>query len=246
MAQYVFGSGKLYGLDSLGAPLEFGVLQDVSLEFSSDIKQLNGQLMFPVAIGRAHGKVEGKASFGEIDLRTYNSMFFNSSAGVSAAKSSQAINEAGAVPVSVAYTITVANAVTFELDLGVTLVATGQKLKQVPTAATPATGEYKVAAGVYTFNVAQASAAVIINYLFTTAASGQKLNITNDLMGQAPTFGIVLSETFQGKTMVCRLYACVSDKLSLPFKQDDFKVDELSFMAQDNGTGSLGYLSISG
>ena len=73
-------------------------------------------------------------------------------------------NEAATVPASSAYTVTVqAPQGTWGQDDGVTL-ANGTALTKVTGA--PAALQYSVAAGVYTFNVAQASAAVLISYSY--------------------------------------------------------------------------------
>jgi hypothetical protein len=66
---YVFGSGALIAtptIDAFGnaianpSPVEFGTLQDVSLDVSWDTKTLYGQLQFPVAAGRGKGKVPAR------------------------------------------------------------------------------------------------------------------------------------------------------------------------------------------
>lgn len=245
MRQFNFGSGQMYGIDSSGAPLRFGALQDVSVDFSADIKMLHGQESFALAVGRGKAKIECKAAFAEINLKAYSALYFNET--VAAGHVKQAINEAGAVPASTSFVITVANAATFKRDLGVVDVLTGNPLTQVGSAATPTTGQYKVSAvGVYTFAEADANKAVLISYLYNVASTGSTLTINNSLMGAAPVFGVVLTQTFQGKSYLLELYSNVSDKLTSPFKQDDFSVPELTFSAQDNGSGQVGYISVSG
>ena len=76
--------------------------------------------------------------------------------------------EAQAVPATGPYTKAVTNAANFWQDAGVTLA--GVALVAVPSS--PATGQYSVSGygsatpGVYTFNAAQASAAVLISYSY--------------------------------------------------------------------------------
>lgn len=244
MPQYGFGTGNLYSTPvGGGAPLKFGGLQDVSIDISADIKTLHGQGQFPLAVARGKAKIEGKASVAEINADLYNNVFFSQT--VASGQKTVVSNEAGAVPASVAYTVTVANGATFVMDLGVRLVTTGAALKQV--ASGPQAGEYSVSvAGVYTFNVAQASAAVLIDYIYTQTGVGKTISIGNALMGAAPTFQCILSESFQGKLITIVLYSCTSGKLSLPFKQDDFMIPEMDFQAQLNDAGQVGYISISG
>lgn len=243
MTQYVFGTGQLYSVPQGGGnPLRIGALQDVSVEFSGDVKMLYGQYQFPLDVARGKTKIEGKIGSGNIDVAAFNTIFFGQTVTGNSEKK-QAINEAGSVPASSTYTITVANAATFSLDLGVTLVTTGQPLTQV--ASSPSAGQYSVSSGgVYTFNVAQASAAVLINYLYTaTTANSGTLNINNQLMGTTPKFQLVASQTYNNKVFTMLLYAITTEKLSLPLKQDDHLISEISFSAFADDLNRIGYMS---
>ncbi len=242
MSQYMFGTGQVYGTPVGGGnPLRLGALQDVSVEFSGDIKALFGQYQFPLDVARGKTKIEGKIGTANIDVSAWNQLFFGGTV-TNASEKRQAVNEAGTVPAMSTYTITVTNAASFFLDLGVNLVTTGAPLKQVASA--PATGEYSVAAGVYTFNAAQASAAVLINYLYTATTVGSgSLTINNNLMGTTPKFQLVCSQVYNAKSFVLMLYSAVSDKLSMPLKQDDFMMPEISFQAQANDANQIGFIS---
>jgi hypothetical protein len=70
-------------------------------------------------------------------------------------------SEAHTVPASVAYTVTVAEAASFSCDMQVAY-ASGALLTRVT--GTPTQGQYSVAAGVYTFNVGDASQALTFDY----------------------------------------------------------------------------------
>lgn len=132
----------------------------------------------------------------------------------------------------------------FTMDLGVINAMTGVALTQVSSG--PTTGQYAVSAtGDYTFAVADVGIDVLISYIFTDPTQGGTINISNELMGVAPTWQMVLTETFDDKTFVLVLYSCTSSKFSLPFKQDDFEVTELDFQAQSNDAGLIGYISAS-
>lgn len=244
MTQYMFGTGQLYAtpVGGVGNPLRIGALQDVSVDFSGDIKQLFGQYQFPLDVARGKTKIEGKFGTANIDVAAFNQLFFGGTV-TNNSERKQVINEAGAVPASSTYTITVANGATFYLDLGVVLVSNGQPLKQV--ASGPQAGEYSVSgAGVYTFNVAQASAAVLINYIYTAATAGSgTLAINNQLMGSTPKFQLIASQVFNGKQFTLCLYSVVSDKLSLPLKQDDYTMSEISYQAQANDANQIGFIS---
>jgi hypothetical protein len=244
MAQYVFGTGEVYITPvGGGVPLKVGALQDVSVEFSSDSKQLYGQYQFALDVARGKSKIEGKASSGQMNAELWNQVFFGQE--VSTGQRKQAINEAGTVPAMATYTVTVTNAADFYMDLGVYDALTGLPLTQVP--AMPGDGQYSVSnAGVYTFNVAQAGDSMLFNYIYDDGAAGSTIELANLLMGATPKFQVVLSQTYQGKTITVVLYSCVSEKLSMPFKQDDYLVNEMDFQAQANDAGRIGFISVTG
>lgn len=233
---YVFGTGNLYALAAGSInPIPLGALQDLSVDFSGDIKQLYGQSSFALDVARGKVKIEGKAKAGLIDINLYNALFFG--ATLTTGETLAAFSEAGTVPASSVYTVTSANSATWKANLAVYYASTGVKFTQV--ASGPTIGQYSVAAGVYTFAAADASVPVLLNYTYTSASTGQTLTGANTLMGSVPTFQITMANQTKGKTQTLTLFTCVSSKLSLPFKQDDYEVAEIDFMAQDNGAGQV-------
>jgi hypothetical protein len=79
--QLSFGSGAVWGerTDVTGSgigPRQFGVLQDIQIDFDWTDKPLYGQLQFPVAIARGQGKITGKAKFAQILGLLYSDIFF--------------------------------------------------------------------------------------------------------------------------------------------------------------------------
>lgn len=88
--QLSFGSGAIWGerTDVIGSgigPRQFGVLQDIQIDFDWSDKELYGQLQFPVAIARGQGKITGKAKFAQI-LGLLYSDFFRGDAGCGAVR----------------------------------------------------------------------------------------------------------------------------------------------------------------
>ncbi len=243
MAQYMFGTGQLYATPVGGGnPLRLGALQDVSVEFSGDVKQLFGQYQFPLDVARGKTKIEGKIGTANIDIAAFNSLFFGGTVTANSEKK-QATNESGTIPAT-PFEITVANGATFYIDLGVYNVTNSLQMKQV--ASSPAAGEYSVnsTTGVYTFNTADTGDSVLINYLYTAATSGAgTLEITNQLMGSTPKLQLVGSQVYNGKQFTLMLYSITADKLSLPFKQDDYTISEVSYQAQANDANAIGFIS---
>lgn len=229
MSQYVFGTGQLFATPvGGGAPLRFGALQDVSVDFNGDIKQLFGQYQYALDTARGKTKIEWKASTGNIDVEAFNQLFFGETVDAGN-QLNQVINESAVVPAT-PFEVTVAEAANFVMDLGVYDSVTGLPLQQV--AAAPAAGQYMVsAAGVYTFNTAQEGDTMLFNYLWEEAGVGGSLDLSNQLMGTTPKFQLVLSQIYDAKTFTLLLYSNVAEKLSLPLKQDDYLIAEMSGQA---------------
>jgi hypothetical protein len=244
--QLTFGSGALWGerTDLTGSgigPRQFGVLQDIQIDFDWTEKELYGQLQFPVAIARGQGKISGKAKFAQILGLLYSDIFF----GVTAATGQFAVSEleAAIVPAVTPYSVPVANASTYNDDLGVAYAANGERFNRVTTPS--AAGQYSVnfASGVYTFAAVDANAALLISYTYNITTIGNKLTLTNQLMGTTPIFKATFYTTYSGEGMALRLNACTATKLSMPTKIDDWTISEFDFTAFADASGTIGYLS---
>jgi hypothetical protein len=237
---FQFGSGTLWGYPVGGnlaanpTPIKFGTLQDVSLEISGSLKELYGQSQYAEAVARGKCKIAGKAKFAQIVGKHVNDLFFGQT--MTSGQKLTSLDEAQSVPASSPYTITLTNSAQFVDDWGVRYSATGLPLVKVTSA--PVQGQYSVSAGIYTFAAADAGAAVLISYRYTSAA-GVQLNIRQQLMGFAPTFQILLNEQYAGKQANLLLYSCVAEKLTWATKNEDFLVPEFDFEAFANAGGQV-------
>jgi hypothetical protein len=256
--QLSFGQGALWGARTdaviagtpdLGAR-QFGVLQDIQVDFDFTSKELYGQSQFPVAIARGQGKITGKAKFAQVLGLLYSDLFF----GLTGATGQFGVAqyEAGTVPAVSTYTITVANAATYNDDLGVTYASSGKRFTRVTTPSSA--GQYSVnfATGIYTFSAADASAAVVISYSYNVTTTGNKITISNQLQGTTPVFKATFYQEISpygiggsavNAPLALRLNACVASKLSLPTKMEDFTIQELDFSAFADASGTIGYFS---
>lgn len=250
---YTFGSGFLYGIptaDASGAaianptPVPFGVLQEVSLDISFETKMLHGQNQMPVAVGRGKGKMSGKAKFADIRGLTYNQIFFGTALSANIVAAVNDITGATIPTTPFTITPTVPLSGTWARDLGVRNGVSGAYMTRVASA--PTTGQYSVAAGVYTFAAADTGILVFISYEYTaTSASAKQFTFVNQPMGYAPTFMMVLSNPFQGKNLHMRLPQCVSSKMAMAFKNDDFNIPELDFDAFADVSGNCYTMAMS-
>lgn len=237
---FQFGSGTLWGYPVGGnlaanpTPLKFGTLQDISLEISGSLKELYGQNQYAEAVARGKCKIAGKAKFAQIIGKHVNDLFFGQA--MNSGQKLTSLDEAQTVPASSPYTVTVTNSAQFVDDWGVRYSATGLPLVKVTTS--PVQGQYSVSSGVYTFVAADAGAAVLISYRYSSA-TGLQLNIRQQLMGFAPTFQILLNEQYAGKQANLLLYSCVAEKLTWATKNEDFLVPEFDFEAFSNAGGQV-------
>jgi hypothetical protein len=235
MSQYNFGVGKLT-LITPATPaqaIDIGVVKDVSLDISFTTKELRGAYQFPVDVARAGGKISGKAKYGQINSGIVSAIL--NTTKTTGSKIGVA-GETAVVP-GTPYQVTVANSVNWLEDLGVFDNTTGIYLTRVSSA--PATGQYSVAAGVYTFAAADTTHSMSISYSYTSAATGQTNALVNALMGSSTVYQATLFNSFRGKTIWLKLYAVTIPKLSFAFKSEDYTEQDLDFECFADGSGRV-------
>jgi hypothetical protein len=242
--QNLFGAGLMWATPTTDAygnaisnptPIQFGVSQEINIDISFDTKKLYGQQQFPVAIGRGKGSASGKIKFAQINGLTLNSVVFGQTmtAGIVA----DYYDTTGST-VATTLTPTVPNSGTWSADLGVR-TSTGIQMTRVASA--PATGQYAVTAGAYTFAAADVGTTAFINFQYTaTSTVAKKSTIQSLPMGYAPTFRTDVYIPFQGKSAIFTFNNCVSNKLSMASKLDDFMVPEIDFDIFADGSNNLG------
>lgn len=141
-------------------------------------------------------------------------------------------------------TITVINAATFVDDGGVVNMVTGQQLSRVASA--PASGQYTVSAGVYTFSGADAGLFVAPTYSWTQTAAGQGFTYYAQQMGPRPTFKMVLSKpvfmnnpAYTAQPLSLVLWSAGLSKFSLDFKNEDWTIPEQDFSCSQDFLGRV-------
>ena len=235
-----FGLGYLAAIPS-GAnptPIPFALLRDVSLDISVKLVKERGQWQHVIAVGRGEVDITGKADSASIFGGAVGHIL-----GVTPSTGSTVgvPGETGTVPaVSGPYTITVANSASFAADHGVLDLTSGLYLSRVASA--PATGQYSVAAGVYTFAAADTLHRVSISYSYTAAAVGKTVAVSNAVMALASGVQLVAYGPARsgGHVLGVKLYSAHFPKLALALKPSDFTVQSLEFFAsQDSASTSI-------
>ena len=250
--QFAFGTGVFWGTPLTDAngnaianptPVQLGVLQDLSLDLSFDTKTLYGQNQFPVAVGRGKGKMSGKSKFAQLNGISINALVFGQT--MTNGLTSDFYDVAGSVVPGTPFAVTPVspNSGTWAYDLGVR-DANGVPMTRVASA--PTTGQYSVAAGVYTFAAADTAKQVFISYQYTaTSTSAKKSTVQNVLMGLAPTFKGDIYVPYNGKSMILTIPQCTCSKFTFSTKQDDFLIPEFNFEGFADSAGNALYWSTS-
>lgn len=246
--QLMFGAGEFYGVpltDAYGVsianptPVRLGAIQSMSIDVQGDMKELYGQLQFAIDAARGKGKVGGKVEFAQINGRALNSLFFGQTLTSGQLNAVFADTTGTAVPTT-PFTITPTppGSGTWVEDLGV-IKADGTPMTRVASA--PATGQYSVAAGVYTFAAADVGIVMYISYRYTNVTTSAKsLIVANIAMGQAPTFKGFAHCDYKGKKALVVLPQMMSTKLSLlSTKTDVHNLQSVEYSAFTNGVGSI-------
>ena len=229
-------------------PLALGVLQNIKLTLGADIKSLYGidQWAVDTAIGKR--SIKGSFEFAQISNLLMSQLFFGDATAVGDVVTATYPGEAHTVPASVAYTITVTNAADVPLvDYGVTYANTGIALTNVGSGGTlTAAGQYKVnlSTGVYTFDSADASAAVLINYSWTPSpAAGSTLSVQTHPMGWGPLIALNLVFPYEGGGLGFYLPNVRLGKIDIATKLEDYTMYTTDYegFAGPNGVPFVSY-----
>jgi hypothetical protein len=225
------------------SPILFATMQDCSLDFSADLKELFGTYASPIAIGRGKQKYAIKLKNAQTHGRLWNAAFFGQTL-TSGEIYDAWFDQTGSVVPATPFQVTVdppgSGTILFPLgvrdnfDVPLTLV-TG----------TPITRQYAYSAGVFTFAAADAGLTYYIDYRYTATGAGapQTLVISNPVMGQAPTFQFDMKIPYNGMNFNASFPNCHCGKLGFATKLDDFSYPEFDFSAFAPGNAGVGTLS---
>jgi hypothetical protein len=239
-----FGPGVIIGTrtdTTTPLAINVGFAQELTLDFSANMKDLFGQNQFALISARGTIKATGKFKAAAISGIALNALFWGQSL-TPATGFAWNIQESHAIPTT-PFQVTVSNAATFDADLGVTYAASGLPLQRVSSVT--AAGQYSVntATGVYTFYTSDSGSTVLITYTNTvTTATIQSTTITNQLIGTTPTWQLDYYTNLNqpGATpYATRIFQCVTSKLSMGFKLEDFMMPELDFGIFANNAGKV-------
>jgi hypothetical protein len=247
--QGLFGPGILWATRTdlaTQGPFNIGYINEFSYDFSFETKELYGQNQVALLAARGTAKSTGKMKAATVSGQNLNTTLIGGTWNVGT-QYDVTITAATAIPSSpFQITPTIPNSGTWNQDLGVTNAATGVPL--ILVTGTPGTGQYAVAAGVYTFSTADHSSgiSVIIScaYTYTVGATGQSMIIPNNPIGFTPTFQIDYKTALYGATYYLRLFACIGSKTGFAHKLNDYMMPEYDFSFFANQAQQVGIISL--
>lgn len=255
MAQYIFGAGVAWATPltdaygntvTNGTPLQLCVSQEISQEDSFETKKLYGQNQFPVDAGRGKGSLSVKAKFAQVNGLTVSSLYYGQT--LSTGLDGRVFDVAGAVIPATPFqvTATVPDGGTWSADMG---VRDDQNRPLTKVASAPTTGQYSVAAGVYTFAAADTGKRVYISFAYTATAvqapGSTKMTVLNLPMGAAPTCRLDVWFTKNGKQFCTTYPNATATKMGWSSKQDDYLIPEIEFECMSDAAGNVMYRSFS-
>lgn len=247
--QGLFGPGILWITRTdiaNGTPVNVGFVNEFSLDFSFETKQLYGQNQFALLAARGTAKTSGKVKAATLSGQALNSILFGG-AWTLGTQYDVTVSPATAIPTTpFQITPTIPASGTVYKDLGVVNAATLVPLIQVPSA--PAAGQYSVAGGVYTFSSADhtSGVSVIISqaYSYTTGATGMSQTLNNNPIGTTPTFALDYKSALYGATYYLSIFQAIGSKAGLAHKITDFMMPEYDFEFFANATQQIALLSV--
>jgi hypothetical protein len=241
---FQFGVGRFFAQASGDLDYrQFGVaaLQEGGFGIEVDVKELHGRDRFAVDVRTGKGKIDGMCKMADWDPDVIALVLGVNKATTGIHK--LATSEAGTVPASSAYTITVANSGTFVKNVEVVYDDDGTRLKQVAPSS-EAAGKYSVSAGVYTFHAADAGKMVQITYMFSTT-NGAIVSWTNVAIGTTPVCKGIFQGIHDSDQMVLELENVVPFNLKSSTKVDDWAFLDTQLKAfADPQTGKIGSISL--
>jgi len=226
-------------------PMALGVLQNIKLTLGADIKSLYGidQWAVDTAIGKR--SIKGSFEFAQISNLLMNQLFFGDATTAGTVDTTTYPGEAHTIPAVTTYTVTVTNAALVPLyDYGVTYALTGVALQKVGTLT--AAGQYMVnlSTGVYTFDAADASAPVLINYSWTpSGTAGSTLTAATHPMGWGPIISLNLVFPYEGGGLGFYLPNVRLGKIDIATKLEDYTMYTTDYegFAGPNGVPFISY-----
>lgn len=252
--QGLFGPGILYVTRTdltPSTPVNIGYINEFSTDFSFTTKELYGQNQLPLLVARGTGKLTGKMKAATLSGVAMNNIMFGNAWQ---AGTQYDIFSSSATPIPVTpfqVTPAVPNTGTADGDLGVVNAVTNEPFTLVSSTAPSAANQYHYSSSVgrYVFSSTDhatgKSVIMTERYKYSGAGNtGQNIILTNQPIGNTPTFQIDYKTTLYGATYLVTLFQAVCSKWTMGHKLEDFAMPEFDFSFFTNAAGQVGRISL--
>jgi hypothetical protein len=237
-----FGAGRVFMIGNATNPTPARALvpQSQSIDFKRKLESLFGEKQLAVEVGAGELEITGKVEYAKSNARILSDIMFG--VGSAAGSYLEADGEAGTVPATTTYTVTVANAANFKIDLGVVNADTGAIYSRVASGSEVAGASYSLvdATGVYTFAAGDASANVKISYSYADTTSGETVTLSNQDQGPTGRFQAVHVLPWGTEQDMFVFNNCLASSSGISAKKSGFGSDTLEYMAASDGSGNVG------
>lgn len=237
-----FGAGRFFGVAGIANPTPARALvpQSQSIDFKRKLESLFGERQLAVEIGAGELEITGKVEFGKVQPRFFADIVLGD--GATTGSYLEADAEAGTVPASSTYVITVTNAATYKFDLGVRNGDTGALYARVANGSEVAGKSYSVneVTGVYTFASGDASANVKISYAYGVSSTGETIVMANQLQGKTGAFKAVHVLPWGTEQDMFVFNNCLAGSSGISAKKSGFGMFTLDYTAAADADGNVG------
>lgn len=223
-------------------PIQVARLKDVSVKFTKETRDLEADRV--AAIDRAWVGLTTKMTAKNVEWNADAvAAILSGAATVGTGRLIGIDAESGTIPTT-PFQITVANT-TGHVNLGVTNItkglAAGVKKTMDRVASAPATGQYSVSAGVYTFAAADVGDVVHVRYYYSNASTGKTATIVNIAPRLDPSFICTLFNTnAAGKDCGFRFVNAHVPDFGLSFKTKDWNDVDVTIDCLGDDSDAIG------
>lgn len=243
-----FGAGRAFAVGNYTnpTPARLPVPQSQSIDFKRKVEALFGEKQLAEAVASGEMEVTGKVEYSKSNARVTADLMFGD--GTALGSYQQANQEAGTVPGSSTYVVTVVNATNYLFDLGVKNATTGTVMVATASGSEVAGISYSVVTtgankGKYTFASGDASANVLISYGWQLTTAGATISLANQDQGPSTSFQAVHVLPWGTEQDMFVFYNCVASASAISAKKSGFGSNTLDYTAGVNTSGILGIAS---
>ena len=235
-----FGAGRIILSANVTnpTPIRAATPQSQSVDFKRKTESLVGENMLPEAVAAGEMEIAGKVEYAKAVARIMADLMFGD--GSSTGSYNLANQEAGTVGATTPYHYSPVNVATFIADGGVKNATTGAIYACVAPGSEVAGKSYSVSAGIYQFAATDASANILVSYVYSISTAGETISLLNQMQGPGTSFQAVHTFLWGAEQDMIILNSCVASANSIAAKKSGFGTNSLDYVAGVNSSGVLG------